>query len=177
MHVADIVERLNKNQEHISDFERQVYKAVCEFLEARFAPLANANQIGAYIVDGPMDDMKEGYLTYPAHHELLKTRERVTLKIYRLDTTQRSTRINRKRELFIRDADIITLLGEIPHDNVVRCYAPFMWEGDKLVLPLEWIDGQPLSDLLNGRINWSFEDRLKVFRQIASGLDHIHDLG
>lgn len=177
MHMSDIVEKLNKEHEQVSDSERRVYQAVCEFLDKRFAPLTNVNQIGAYIVDGPMDDMEEGYLTYPARHELLKTRERVTLKIYRLDTTQPSTKINRKRELFIRDADVVTLLGEIPHDNVVRCYAPFMWESDKLVLPLEWIDGQPLSDLLNGRINWSFEDRLKIFRQIARGLEHVHDLG
>lgn len=177
VHVSDIVERIIKQQRPVSDLEQQVYQDVCEFFDNRFAPLTNVNQIGAYIVDGPMDDMGEGYLTYPAHHELLKTRQRATLKIYRLDTTQPSSRINRRRELFIRDAEVITLLGEIPHDNVLRCYAPFMWEGDKVVLPLEWIDGEPLSDLLARQSSWSLAERLKIFRQIARGLEHVHNLG
>jgi serine/threonine-protein kinase len=82
-----------------------------------------------------------------------------------------------RKRLFLRDADVLGVLGEFPHPNIARCYPPFLWEGDTLALPLEWIDGPTLHDLLLEEQKWSFKQRIRIFKQICKGLEHAHRLG
>lgn len=147
---------------------------ICRMLDQWFGPWSIEQRIGEYIVEDSAVSRSKYCVTYPARHALLKGRNRVSLKVFQLDTSLPPEKLKRRRELFLREAEVLSILGEHPHKNVARCYAPFTWQADKIVLPLEWIDGPTLRDSLAEVVDWPFHRRLEIFRQICEGLAHAH---
>ncbi len=175
LHVADFIARLKKRAAYTGHDDPS--RPIRDFLDKRFKPLVSERQIGEYTIEGPAVRRSKYSVTYPARHTLLKVRNRVSLKLFRLNVDQSTNGREQRKKLFLRNADVLGILGEFPHKNIARCYPPFLWESDTLALPLEWIDGPTLHDLLQEGKEWSFRQRLRIFKQIGRGLEHAHRLG
>jgi tRNA A-37 threonylcarbamoyl transferase component Bud32 len=160
-----------------SNPDRDESSIICSMLDQRFGPWSFERRVGEYIVDDTVISRSKHSVTYAARHATLRSRNRVSLRVFRLETSLPKDRLERRKQMFLRDAEVLSMLGEHPHENVVRCYAPFLWQSDKIVLPMEWIDGLPLRDLLNEGMDWSFQQRLEIFRQVCEGLAHAHRHG
>lgn len=147
---------------------------ICRMLDQWFRPLSHNRFMGEYEVLDNMVDMNPlaSIATYPARHRLLKTRDRVSLKVFLLDTSLSEADRNKQREQFLREAEALERLGE--HPNVVRCYAPFLCESDKVVVPFQWVDGKSLRARLDEGADWPLPTRLDIFRQVGEGLAHAH---
>lgn len=174
-HVSDFISYLRRQASHIRGDERT--QIVGEFLQHRFSPLIPNKQIGEYIIQDSISHRGKHSVTYPARHVLMRIRNRVSLKIFSLDSTLSEDGLENRKKLFVRNADVLSLLGEFPHRNIARCFPPFPWESDKIVLPLEWIDGPRLEEWLQEQQDISFKQRLYIFKQICQGLEHAHNLG
>ncbi|MCA9948981.1 MAG: protein kinase [Anaerolineales bacterium] len=174
-HIPDFISFLRREPAHVYAEERT--QIVRDFLQLRFAPLIPNKQIGEYIIRDSISHRSKHSVTYPARHVLMRVRNRVSLKIFRFDTTLSAKGLENRKKLFVRNADVLSLLGEFPHRNIARCFPPFPWESDKIVLPLEWIDGPTLKDWLQTQEDQSFKQRLYIFRQVCQGLEHAHNLG
>ncbi len=175
LHISDFITRLNKRAAYTGHDDPSL--PVRDFLDKRFAPLSPTRQIGEYTIEGPIVHRSKHSVTYSARHTLLRVRNQVSLKMFRLDTAQTTVGLEQRKSLFLRNADVLGLLGEFPHKNIARCYPPFLWESDMIALPLEWIDGPTLHDLLLENKSWSLRQCLRIFKQICRGLEHAHRLG
>jgi serine/threonine-protein kinase len=147
--------------------------AVREMLDKRFGPITVHPRIGEYALLDTAVSRGRYSVTYPAKHTMLGTR--VSLKVYKLDTALNETKLSQWRQLFMHEAKALHRLDE--HPNVSRCYMPFLWDSDKIILPLEWIDGPVLADVISRAATWPVARLLKLFRQICAGLGHIHQNG
>lgn len=174
-HVSDFITFVRQQAAHT--YAEESTKIIGKFLQQRFAPLIPNKQIGEYIIQDSISHRSKHSVTYPARHVLMRIRNRVSLKIYRFDTTLSDDGLENRKKLFVRNADVLSLLGEFPHRNIARCFPPFPWESDKIVLPLEWIDGPTLKDWLLVQEDQSLKQRLYIFRQICQGLEHANNLG
>jgi serine/threonine protein kinase len=176
LHISDVVPRiLNKGGNSGQTNIGQEINLVNQFLHQRFRPLEPKKYIGEYEVEDTMADWGAICATYPAKHRLLHTQGRISLKLFQTDISLTLSEQKKQVEFFIHEAEAHALLGE--HPNIVRCYPPFLWEADKVVMPLEWIDGPTLQELLDKGISISLETRLEIFRQLCAGLAHAHKHG
>lgn len=175
LHISDFINFLQRQPVHARAEEYS--QIIGNFLHHRFAPLSKNKQIGEYIIEDSISHRGKHSVTYPARHVLMRFRNRVSLKIFRLDPTLSDKGLENCKKLFARNADVLSLLGEFPHRNIARCYPPFLWESDKIVLPLEWIDGPTLQEWLQQQGDQPFKQRLYIFKQICQGLEHAHNLG
>ena len=150
-----------------------VGSAICKMLDKRFRPLTRTQAVGEYeLEDGIVDD-SDVSVTYPARHRLLKTQGRISLKVYRLNTSLNHQQMEKQKAAFIHEAEALTHLRQ--HANIVQCYSPFLWDADKIVVPMEWVDGPTLRELLDEKVGWDLETRLIIFRQIVDGLKYAHE--
>jgi hypothetical protein len=159
------------NSHHSSN----LHQIVREMLDQWFKPLVPKGYIGDYIVEDTMSDRSALFATYPARHRLIRTSGRISLKVFQLDTDLPKEEMEKQKEFCVREAEALTLIGD--HPNIVRCFPPFLWEADKIIVPLEWVDGPNLRDYLDKGIDWDISHRLGIFRQICAGLLHAHQHG
>ncbi len=81
------------------------------------------------------------------------------------------------REFLAMFFDEARIAARLNHPNVVHTYE-VLEEGGQYYLVMEYLDGQPLSQLLRrvGRANMPLEEHLWILIQVLSGLDHAHEL-
>lgn len=155
----------------------QIQETVCRMLDERFGPITPIKTLGEYEIEDSMADLNVATksATYPARHRLLASRGRVMLKVFHLDTRLSEVEIEKQKKQIIREAEALSLLGA--HPNIVRCYAPFLWEDDMVAIPFEWVDGVTLREALESKRDWALLDRLELFRMVCTGLVHAHQNG
>ena len=67
-------------------------------------------------------------------------------------------------------------MAQLKHPNIVGMYDYGILDGMPYIV-LEYIDGQPLSEILNQRGRLSLTEALPLFKEIASALDYSHAAG
>lgn len=175
--LSQLVKRLEDEQRpHFqNNFNPQALQIACKVLDERFGPLKGQVRLGDYILEDTAVSRSRFSVTYPARHALSKysqTMPRVFLKVYRLDPRLSEADKNDWMRMFIREADALSLLP--PHPSIARCYPPFLAEDDMIVLPLEWVDGPTLKDQMPNLLQRPLHERLDIFRQLCSALEHLH---
>ena len=174
--LSKLIMTLTSRQEGNSvrpQYAEYVGRTICSMLDSWFGPISRAPRIGDYVLVDSAYSHGDSSVLYPAQSLLLKTR--VSLRVYQLDPYQEKGKLVEQRVLALRAANALMQIGD--HENIVKCNTPFTWESDKIVLPLEWVNGPTLRDLLNQDLDWPFSRRLDVFRQICEGLAHSHRHG
>jgi hypothetical protein len=173
--LSQLVERILEvdTQAQPSKYGQIAAGAISNMLNNWFGPISQSLRIGEYIVEDSASSRSDYSVTYPAHHNLLKTP--AALKVFYLDPYSKKETLEKQRALALQSAKALTMIGE--HPNIVHCDKPFTWESDKIVIPLEWVEGLTLRDLLNNHPDWPFTQRLDIFRQICNGLAYAHDKG
>lgn len=144
---------------------------ICDTISHQFRPLRRPHEIGDYRV---LDTIGKNnlYTTWLAEHRLIRTQRRFILKVYSFDIYAEPEMRLRQREHILREANALHKLPD--HRNIVRAYPPFPWEDDKIVLPLEWVDGYSLRGLLDANVEMSLHRKVNIARQICEGLHHSH---
>jgi serine/threonine protein kinase len=152
-------------------------ETVCKALDERFGPLTPEKIIGDYELDEGMSGLntETRVATYPARHRLLTSTGRVMLKVYYLDIRLSENELGKQKTQILREAEALNLLGA--HPNIVRCYAPFLFNEDKIIIPFEWVEGITLREALDNTPVWTIPDRLARFLQVCAGLSHAHRNG
>src|SRR5258708_2526852 len=116
-------------------------------------------EIDRRIASGGMGEIYEGHA--------LETGLPVAVKVMRTDLVNNETAF----ALFRKEA---SALNQIQHDAVVRC---FIFSSDPRIrrhyLAMEFVDGEPLSELIK-RGPLAYDDVRLLQRRIASGLDAAH---
>jgi serine/threonine protein kinase len=115
------------------------------------------------------------YTTLLAEHRLVRTRARFTLKVYSLDVYASPDNRRKQEERLLRDADALHRLAG--HPNIVQAHPPFPWEDNKIVLPVEWVDGYALRGLLDADTRYDSSQAIALIRQVCEGLVHAHRHG
>ena len=132
---------------------------------ARLAPGTKLNgifEIDRHIASGGMGDIYRGHA--------IETNDEVAIKVMRTDLADNTTAL----ALFRKEA---SALHYIHHDAIVRYYVFSLDpETRRHYLAMEFVDGQPLSDILkNGPL--SFDSVCLLQERLAAGLDAAHRHG
>lgn len=104
-------------------------------------------------------------IVYRAHDHILG--RVVALKVLRDDLRLQNHLVSR----FQREARAVAALD---HPNIVQVYAVGAIAGLPYIA-MEFIEGQPLSDLLRDRESLSWDEALRIGEQVAQGLAAAHD--
>lgn len=149
--------------------------AKCEEAIARhFLPLKTDREIGDYRLLAQII-RNELYTAFIAEHKLLGGRKKYLLKIYTLKLYDDLEEQEKHRQRILREA---TTLCELPpHPNLVRANPPFPAEDDKIVLPLEWVEGHSLRGLLDDPAARGGIPVRRVLLDLCSVLAHVHRHG
>jgi tRNA A-37 threonylcarbamoyl transferase component Bud32 len=144
---------------------------ICDTISHQSRPLHRQHTIGDYQV---LDTIGKNnlYTTWLAEHQLLRTKRRFILKVYSFDIYAESEMRRRQRHRILRAANALHMLPS--HRNIVRAHPPFPWEDDKIVLPLEWVDGYSLRGLLDAGTEMNLGRKVNIVRQMCEGLHHSH---
>lgn len=147
---------------------------ICHALFRQFRPLRHENEIGDYIV---LETISRNnlYSTYLARHKLIESSTRFALKVYSLDLYTNEVEQARQRQVILRDSTALHRLGD--HPNIVRAHPPFPWESNRIVLPLDWVDGYSLRDPLDSQASLSLATKLGIARAVCEGLRFAHSHG
>ncbi len=137
-----------------------------------FRPLHRQQQIGDYRILQTIGK-NNLYTTLLAEHVAIR-KKRFTLKVYHSSFYSSTQTRARQLELMVRDANALQQLAG--HENIVRASAPF-WDEDRLVLPLEWVEGYSLRGLLEARANLPYTRIIDIARQVCLGLQYAHQHG
>lgn len=171
MHLAEAVEYiLGAPGDSITHYTERIIHA----LFRQFRPMRRENEIGDYIVIETIS-RNNLYSTYLAKHKLIQSPARFALKVYTLDLYASDSEQARQREMILRDSNALYRLNG--HPNIVRAHPPFPWESNRIVLPLDWVDGYSLRDLLDNQEALSYPSRLGIARAVCEGLQFAHSHG
>jgi hypothetical protein len=144
---------------------------ICHALFRQFRSLRRENEIGDYAIVETIS-RNNLYSTYLAKHKLIQSPARFALKVYSLDLYTNDSERARQREVILRDSNALYRLSG--HPNIVRAHPPFPWESNHIVLPLDWVDGYSLRDLLDSQTSLSYTTKLEIARAICDGLRFAH---
>lgn len=150
----------------ISDLRRDIERALGA------APRSRLPLVGSYRLVKAITK-EETYELWLARHQIMSEQWRL-LKIYHMDIYQPDLLRQDQERLILRDAKALQRLQS--HPSIVACDLPFVWDTDKIVLPMEWIDGYSLQSVLNSATNVSFPfaERMAILVDLAAGLQHAH---
>lgn len=122
------------------------------------------DRIGDYEVKGVLREGGMGRV-YVARERL--TGRRVALKVLRVDpSSEKSSR------LFLSE---MSILSRLDHPNVVRCLSTSEIDG-RLVMALEYLEGQTLRELLDKRGALPATEAVRITLAIARALSAAHEL-
>ena len=108
-----------------------------------------------------------------AQHQFIHTNSLFLLKVYSFNVYASDKTRQKQEERIVRDADALYRLGN--HPNIVRAHPPFSWEHNKIVLPVEWVDGFSLRGLLDSGEELSYVRKVEIIREACEGLLHAHN--
>jgi hypothetical protein len=168
MRLSQVVEFiLNDSGDSIAHYTDRI----CHALFRQFRPLRRENEIGDYIV---LETISRNnlYSTFLARHKLIESSARFALKVYSLDLYTNAAEQLRQRQVILRDSRALYRLGDHPH--IVRAHPPFPWESNRIVLPLDWVDGYSLRALLDSPASLSYPTKLDIARAVCEGLRFAH---
>jgi tRNA A-37 threonylcarbamoyl transferase component Bud32 len=156
---------LPTHPESIAPFSKLIYDGFSRY----FRPLHRQQQIGDYRVIQTIGK-NNLYTTLLAEHVAIR-KKRFTLKIYNLSFYENTQTRAKQVELMVRDANALQQLAG--HANIVRASTPF-WDENRLVLPLEWVEGYSLRGLLEAGTPLAFARQVDIVRQVCIGLRYAH---
>ena len=172
--------RLDQTVSYILDPERlpvpathigHIANVLCDVIIAQFRPLHRQREIGDYVV---LETIGKNnlYTTCLARHRLIHTQSRFVLKVYHFDIYAGPEERRRQQERILRDAEALHRLAD--HPNIARAHLPFPWQDNRIVLPLEWVDGYSLRGLLDSDEAVTFSRKIDIVRQVCEGLAYAH---
>lgn len=147
-------------------------KSICEGFSRYFRPLHRQQQVGEYRVI-QIIGKNNLYTTMLAEHRAIR-KKRFTLKVYNLNFYENAQTRAKHVELMLRDANALQQLAG--HENIVWASTPF-WDEQRLVLPLEWVEGYSLRGLLEAGTTLDFSRMVDIVRQVCIGLQYAHSHG
>jgi hypothetical protein len=145
-----------------------------EAIARQFLPLQRDKEIGDYRLLQQVNT-NDLYTTLIAEHKLLGGGRRYLLKVYTLNIYESLEEQKQQRARLLRDANALFELP--PHPNLVRANPPFPSGDDKIVLPLEWVDGRALRGLLDDRETAGTIPVRNILIGLCSVLAHVHSHG
>jgi serine/threonine protein kinase len=145
-----------------------------EAIANQFLPLKRDKELGEYrlIEQISRNDL---YTTFIAEHKLLGAGRRYVLKAYTLKIYSDPEEQQKHHERVLREAK--TLFDLPPHPNLVRADPPFTAGDDKVVLPLEWVDGRSLRWLLDEKEMAGNAPAKEILLALCSVLSYVHGHG
>jgi serine/threonine protein kinase len=145
-----------------------------EAIAKQFLPLQRDKEIGDYRILQQVNT-NDLYTTLIAEHKLLGGGRRYVLKVYTLRIYDSLDEQKQHQARVLRDT---SALFELPaHPNLVRANPPFPSGDDKIVLPLEWVDGRALRGLLDDKETAGTIPVKNVLLGLCSVLAHVHGYG
>lgn len=155
-------------------FLKEHRDTVVKLLSEGLAPSENLRTIGDFQILETISQ-NDRYDAFLCQHQII-TNRRYLLKVYSLDVYQDDSTRKKQEELIRRDA--IALHQIQVHLNVVDPELPFYWrDGDKFVLPLDWVEGLSLADLYARGKKFDYSEALDIAKQICQGLHHAQQHG
>lgn len=153
-----------------SEMRGKIEKAIA----GNFEPLKKDMQAGDYrlLEQVGRNDL---YTTFIAEHGLLGGHKRYLLKIYTLKIYEDQEEQKKHRDRVLREARTLSELP--PHPDIVKVYPPFPWESDRIVLPMEWVDGRSLRGLLDDKDGVDKGTAKKVLVGLCSAFSFVHGQG
>ncbi len=145
-----------------------------EAIAKQFLPLQRDKEIGDYRLLQQVNT-NDLYTTLIAEHKLLGGGRRYMLKVYTLNIYESLEEQKQQRARVLRDAN--ALFEMPPHPNLVRANPPFPAGDDKIVLPLEWVDGRALRGLLDDTETAGVIPVRNVLAGLCSVLAYVHAHG
>jgi len=145
-----------------------------EAIAKQFLPLQRDKEIGDYRLLQHVNT-NDLYTTLIAEHKLLGGGRRYILKVYTLNIYDSLEEQKQHQARVLRDANALFELP--PHPNLVRANPPFPSGDDKIVLPLEWVDGRALRGLLDDKETAGRIPVKNVLTGLCSVLAHVHRHG
>lgn len=147
---------------------------ICDTIIDQFRPLHRQSEIGEYLV---LETIGKNnlYTTWLARHRLVHTRSRFVLKVYHFDIYASPEERGRQQERILRDAEALHRLAG--HPNIAQAHLPFPWQDNRIVLPLDWVDGYSLRGLLDANETLTFSRKIEIVRQVCEGLAYAHRNG
>ena len=149
-------------------------KMIEEAIASQFLPLKRDKEVGDYRLLEQVN-RNDLYTTFIAEHKLLGGQRKYLLKIYTLKIYADLAEQKKHRDRVLREARILFELP--PHPDLVKVYPPFPWEDDKIVLPVEWVDGRSLRGLLDDKDTAGKIIAKQVLLGLCLALSHIHKNG
>lgn len=141
-----------------------------EAIAQQFVPLKKGKEVGEFRVLETIG-RNELYTTILAEHKLLSGENRYALKIYDLKVYSDPIEQSKHKNHILREAN--ALVQTPAHPNLPKVALPFPWQDDHFVLPLEWIEGNTLRNLLTrGGIDKELASRILL--QLCDVLIYIH---
>ena len=145
-----------------------------EAIAKQFLPLQRDKEIGDYRLLQQVNT-NDLYTTLIAEHKLLGGGRRYMLKVYTLNIYDSPEEQKQHQARLLRDANALFELP--PHPNLVRANPPFPSGDNKIVLPLEWVDGRALRGLLDDPETARTIPVRQVLTGLCSVLLHVHAHG
>ena len=145
-----------------------------EAIAKQFTPLQRDKEIGDYRLLQQVNT-NDLFATLIAEHKLLGEGKRYILKVYTLNIYDTLEEQKQHRARVLRDANALFELP--PHPNLVRANPPFPSGDDKIVLPLEWVDGRALRGLLDDRETAKTIPVKNILTGLCLVLAHVHSHG
>jgi len=171
LHLAEAVEYMTRPREQsITRFRETIYDAIGQHVR----PLYPQPRIGDYSVSKKLG-ANELYTHYLAENHILKAGTRFLLKVYHLNANINEVQKEKQRNLILREFYALHQLGY--HSNIAQTYVPFAYESDKIVLPLHWIEGISLRDLLDNGKKFEPHEAIDLICQVGQALEHAHKRG
>lgn len=179
---AGRVVHLRHAAEHLTDPGRlpvrpppilRLHDRICEVVMGA-RPSAKPKRIGLYDVLEQIGQ-QENRTVYLAEHRFIRLRPKTVLKVFHYDVYAGKERQEEQIRAIFHDQEALRLLSG--HPNIIQTGDFFAWEGDKFVLPTEYLErGRSLEVLLDKeedkQISWG--EKRVIIAGIAAGLRHAH---
>jgi hypothetical protein len=151
----------------------RLHDHICEVIMGA-RPSVKPRAIGLYDVLEKIGQ-HDNRTVYLAQHRYIRVRPKTVLKVFHYDVYAGKERQEEQIRTIFHDQEALRLLSG--HPNIIHTGDFFAWEGDKFVLPTEYLErGRPLEVLLDKeedkQITWA--EKRVIVAGIAAGLRHAH---
>lgn len=153
-----------------------LHNEICEVILGT-RPSKKPKEIGLYTVLEKIGQARNRTV-YLAEHRFLKMRPKTVLKVFHYNVyASKGSKDTQIRAIF-HDQEALRMLSS--HPNIINTGDFFAWEGDKFVLPTEYVEqGRTLEVLLDKeedrKLSWA--EKRRIVSGIAHGLGHAHRSG